>query len=118
MEDEKDGNRDYSFSFSSSGSDSDSAYSSKEKGSKNGKLQNEFQKVTDDIKEELQVAVLKRKLTESTEELLEIHPRELKFICESYQSRSSVFLVSQFHTFDFVNISTYYILFYIYSLFT
>ncbi|GMP28982.1 hypothetical protein CsSME_00004294 [Camellia sinensis var. sinensis] len=52
-EDEKDGNTDYSFSFSSSDLDSDSAYSSKEKGSKNGKLQNEFQKVTDDFKEEL-----------------------------------------------------------------
>ncbi|KAI8021681.1 Vesicle-associated protein 2-2 [Camellia lanceoleosa] len=36
--------------------------------------------MTDDIKEELQVADLKRKLTETTEELLEIHPLELKFI--------------------------------------
>ncbi|KAI7993175.1 COP1-interactive protein 1 [Camellia lanceoleosa] len=46
----------------------DSAYSSKEKGSKNGELQNEFQKVTDEIKQELQVADLKRELTETTEE--------------------------------------------------
>ncbi|CAL5433790.1 unnamed protein product [Camellia sinensis] len=67
-EDEKDGNTDYSFSFSSSGLDSDSAYSSEEKGSKNGKLQNEFQKVTDDFKEELQVVDLKMKLTETTKE--------------------------------------------------
>ncbi|KAI7993414.1 COP1-interactive protein 1 [Camellia lanceoleosa] len=64
--------------FSSSGSDSDSDYSSKEKGSKNGKLQNEFQKVTDDIKQELQsahleVADLKRKLTETTEEKEALH---------------------------------------------
>ncbi|CAL5400649.1 unnamed protein product [Camellia sinensis] len=96
VEDEKDGNRDYSFSFSSSGSDSDSAYSSKEKGSKNGKLQNEFQKVTDDIEEELQVADLKRKLTETTEELLEIHPRELKFIFElKKQSTCSVRLFNK-----------------------
>ncbi|CAL5339647.1 unnamed protein product [Camellia sinensis] len=96
VEDEKDGNRDYSFSFSSSGSDSDSAYSSKEKGSKNGKLQNEFQKVTDDIKEELQVADLKRKLTETTEELLEIQPRELKFIFElKKQSTCSVRLFNK-----------------------
>ncbi|CAL5433152.1 unnamed protein product [Camellia sinensis] len=68
VEDEKDGNTDYSFSFSSSVLDSDSAYSLKEKGRKNGKLQNEFQKVTDDIKEELQVADLKGKLTKTTEE--------------------------------------------------
>ncbi|XP_028098257.1 vesicle-associated protein 1-3-like isoform X2 [Camellia sinensis] len=96
VEDEKDGNRDYSFSFSSSGSDSDSAYSSKEKGSKNGKLQNKFQKVTDDIKEELQVADLKRKLAETTEELLEIHPRELKFIFElKKQSTCSVRLFNK-----------------------
>ncbi|KAL7165515.1 hypothetical protein ACSBR2_041241 [Camellia fascicularis] len=64
--------------FSSSGSDSDSDYSSKEQGSKNGKLQNEFQKVTDDIKQELQsahleVADLKRKLTETTEEKEALH---------------------------------------------
>ncbi|KAL7183174.1 hypothetical protein ACSBR1_041786 [Camellia fascicularis] len=44
------------------------AYSSKEKGSENGKLQNESQKVTDDIKKELQVADLKRKLTKTTKE--------------------------------------------------
>ncbi|CAL5367907.1 unnamed protein product [Camellia sinensis] len=65
VEDEKDGNTDY---FSSSGLDSDSAYSSEEKGSKNGELQYEFQEVTDDIKQELQVAYLKRELTETTEE--------------------------------------------------
>ncbi|CAL5429900.1 unnamed protein product [Camellia sinensis] len=68
VEDEKDGNTDYYYSFSSSGLDSDSAYSSNEKGTKNGKLQNEFQKVTDDIKQELQVADLKRELTETIEE--------------------------------------------------
>ncbi|CAL5433122.1 unnamed protein product [Camellia sinensis] len=68
VEDEKDGNTDYYYSFSSSSLDSDSAYSSNEKGSKNGKLQNEFQKVTDDIKQELQVADLKKKLTETIEE--------------------------------------------------
>ena len=51
VEDEKDGNTDYYYSFSSSGLDSDSAYSSNEKGTKNEKLQNEFQKVTDDIKQ-------------------------------------------------------------------
>ncbi|CAL5367909.1 unnamed protein product [Camellia sinensis] len=68
VEDEKDGNTDYFSYFSSSGLDSDSAYSSEEKGSKNGELQNEFQEVTDDIKQELQVADLKRELTETTEE--------------------------------------------------
>ncbi|CAL5356229.1 unnamed protein product [Camellia sinensis] len=68
VEDEKDGYTDYFSSASSFGLDSDSAYSSKEKGSKNGELQNEFQMVTDDIKQELQVADLKRELTETTEE--------------------------------------------------
>ncbi|CAL5433370.1 unnamed protein product [Camellia sinensis] len=68
VEDEKDGNTDYFSYFSSSGLDSDSTYSSEEKGSKNGELQNEFQEVTDDIKQELQVADLKRELTETTEE--------------------------------------------------
>ncbi|CAL5354024.1 unnamed protein product [Camellia sinensis] len=68
VEDEKDGNTDYVSYFSSSGLDSNSAYSSEEKGSKNGELQNEFQMVTDDIKQELQVADLKRELTETTEE--------------------------------------------------
>ncbi|XP_028082296.1 COP1-interactive protein 1-like [Camellia sinensis] len=68
VEDEKYGNTDYVSYFSSSGLDSDSAYSSEENGSKNGELQNEFQMVTDEIKQELQVADLKRELTETTEE--------------------------------------------------
>lgn len=58
---------------SSSTSDSESEYSSKERGSKNGNIENEFQKVTDGMKQELEtahleLADLKRKLTDITEE--------------------------------------------------
>ncbi|XP_022739062.1 myosin-1B-like [Durio zibethinus] len=58
---------------SSSSSDSDSDYSSKDGGSKNGKLENEFQKIAEGIKQELEtanleIADLRRKLTASSEE--------------------------------------------------
>ncbi|KAI7995536.1 hypothetical protein LOK49_LG11G02803 [Camellia lanceoleosa] len=73
--------------------DSDSAYSSKEKGSKNEKLQNEFQKVTDDIKQELQVADLKRELTETTEEKeAEKMISDLKMEAETLNGENSNFL--------------------------
>lgn len=57
---------------SPSSSDSDSEYSSKERGSKNGNTENEFQKVTDGMKQELEnahleVADLRRKLADITE---------------------------------------------------
>ncbi|XP_056173619.1 COP1-interactive protein 1-like [Syzygium oleosum] len=57
---------------SSSDSDSDSDHSSK-KGSKNGQLENDWEKITADMKQELEtanleVADLKRKLTSMTEE--------------------------------------------------
>ncbi|KAL7199717.1 hypothetical protein ACSBR2_021926 [Camellia fascicularis] len=51
----------------------------RKKGSKNENLQNEFQKVTNDIKQELQrthlevADLLKRKLTETTEEKEALH---------------------------------------------
>ncbi|THG22878.1 hypothetical protein TEA_022703 [Camellia sinensis var. sinensis] len=60
-------------------SDSKTISLQRKKGSKNEKLQNEFQKVTNDIKQELQSAhlevvdLLKRKLTETTEEKETLH---------------------------------------------
>ncbi|KAG6633958.1 COP1-interactive protein 1-like [Carya illinoinensis] len=60
-------------SDSSSSSDSDSDYSPKDKGSQNGQLESEFQKTSDGVGKELQmahleVADLKRKLTTMGEE--------------------------------------------------
>ncbi|XP_040989756.1 COP1-interactive protein 1-like [Juglans microcarpa x Juglans regia] len=60
-------------SDSSSSSDSDSDYSPKDKGSQNGQLESEFQKTSDGVGKELQmahleVADLKRKLTAMGEE--------------------------------------------------
>ncbi|XP_028118219.1 COP1-interactive protein 1-like [Camellia sinensis] len=93
VEDEKDGNTDYFSSASSFGLDSDSAYSSKEKGSKNGELQNEFQMVTDNIKQELQVADLKRELTETTEEKeVEKMISDLKMEAETLNGENSKLL--------------------------
>ncbi|MBA0824846.1 hypothetical protein Goarm_021486, partial [Gossypium armourianum] len=59
--------------LSSSSSDSDSDYSSKDRNSKNGQLESEFQKIADGIKHELEeanleIADLKRKLTATSEE--------------------------------------------------
>ncbi|XP_054824047.1 COP1-interactive protein 1-like [Prosopis cineraria] len=58
---------------SSSSSDSDSDYSSKDKDSKNGQLENEFQKIIDSLRQELEmehkeVAELSRKVTITCEE--------------------------------------------------
>ncbi|CAL5433268.1 unnamed protein product [Camellia sinensis] len=93
VEDEKDGYTDYFSSASSFGLDSDSAYSSKEKGSKNGELQNEFQMVTDNIKQELQVADLKRELTETTEEKeVEKMISDLKMEAETLNGENSKLL--------------------------
>ncbi|KAG8496838.1 hypothetical protein CXB51_008131 [Gossypium anomalum] len=57
----------------SSSSDSDSDFSSKDRNSKNGQLDSEFQKIADGIKQELEeanleIADLKRKLTATSEE--------------------------------------------------
>ncbi|KAB2093695.1 hypothetical protein ES319_A02G110600v1 [Gossypium barbadense] len=59
--------------LSLSSSDSDSDYSSKDRNSKNGQLESEFQKIADGIKQELEeanleIADLKRKLTATSEE--------------------------------------------------
>lgn len=76
------GKREKGSSSSSSDSDSDSDYSSKDRGSKNGQLQNEFQKIIDGLKQELEVAHkevadLNQKLTVTHEEKENISSKHL-----------------------------------------
>jgi len=72
---------------SSSSSDSDSDYSSKDRESKNGQMQNEFQKVTDRLKQEFDVAhkevtELNQKLTITREEKEGINSKHLAAPCK------------------------------------